>query len=114
MNETQNNGQQPVATPQQPTGYVQPPVPTAPAPLYTLTTGMKAAWLFIGLLMGIPGMLIAWVVNVDKMPQVKKEAFKFSVIGFAISIALGIIVVALYFWFITLIFSAIPMSASTW
>lgn len=122
MNEVQNNGQQseqeasqqPAATPQQPTGYVQPPMPTVPAPLYVLTTGMKVAWLFIGLLMGIPGMLIAWAVNADKMPQVKKEAFKFSVIGFAISVVLGIILVAFYFWFICLIVSAIPMSVSTW
>lgn len=60
-----------------------------PAPLMQLTGGMKFAWLVVGALMGIPGIIIAWLVNVDKMPQVKSDALKFSIIGFVIWIVLG-------------------------
>ena len=56
-----------------------------------LTGGMKFGWLVVGLLIGIPGVVIAWLVNVDKMPQVKSDAVKFSLIGFAISIVLGLL-----------------------
>ena len=62
-----------------------------PAPLMQLTGGMKFAWLVVGALLGIPGIIIAWLVNVDKMPQVKSDALKFSIIGFVINIV---------FWFI--------------
>ena len=60
-----------------------------PAPLMQLTGGMKFAWLAVGALMGIPGIIIAWLVNVDKMPQVKSDALKFAIIGFVIWIVLG-------------------------
>lgn len=60
-----------------------------PAPLMQLTGGMKFAWLVVGALMGIPGIIIAWLVNVDKMPQVKSDALKFSIIGFVIWVVLG-------------------------
>ena len=56
-----------------------------------LTGGMKFAWLVVGALLGIPGIIIAWLVNVDKMPQVKSDALKFAIIGFVIWIVLGII-----------------------
>ena len=35
-------------------------------------------------LLGIPGIIIAWLVNVDKMPQVKSDALKFAIIGFCL------------------------------
>ena len=60
-----------------------------PAPLMQLTGGMKFAWLVVGALLGIPGIIIAWLVNVDKMPQVKSDALKFSIIGFVIWVVLG-------------------------
>lgn len=56
-----------------------------------LTGGMKFGWLLVGLFLNIPGMLIAWLTNVDKHPQVKKDAITWSVVGFGISIALGIL-----------------------
>lgn len=80
--------------PQQPMYGAPQPQPQAyypPAPLMQLTGGMKFAWLVVGALMGIPGIIISWLVNVDKMPQVKSDALKFSVIGFVINIV---------FWFI--------------
>ena len=58
-----------------------------------LSGGMKFAWLVVGFLAGIPGMLIAWLVNVDKFPQVKSDAVKFSIIGFAINFVIAIIAV---------------------
>ena len=77
--------QQPYA---QPT-YAQPVYP--PAPLVKLSGGMKFAWFVIGALVGIPGILLAWVCNADKYPQVKNDAVKFSAIGFAVWMLAGII-----------------------
>ena len=65
--------------PQQPMYGAPQPQPQAfypPAPLMQLTGGMKFAWLVVGALLGIPGIIIAWLVNVDKMPQVKSDALK--------------------------------------
>lgn len=56
-----------------------------------LSGGLKFGWLCIGMIMGIPGMLLAWLINFDKHPQVKKDAIMWSVIGFAIAIVCGII-----------------------
>lgn len=83
---------QPQPQPQQPMYGAPQPQPQAfypPAPLMQLTGGMKFAWLVVGALMGIPGIIIAWLVNVDKMPQVKSDALKFAIIGFVIWIVLG-------------------------
>lgn len=83
---------QPQPQPQQPMYGAPQPQPQAwypPAPLMQLTGGMKFAWLVVGALLGIPGIIIAWLVNVDKMPQVKSDALKFSIIGFVIWIVLG-------------------------
>ena len=60
-------------------------------PFTQLSGGMKFGWLVVGFLLGIPGMLIAWLVNVDKHPQVKKDAIMWSVIGFVIAFVLAII-----------------------
>ena len=80
--------------PQQPMYGAPQPQPQAfypPAPLMQLTGGMKFAWLVVGALLGIPGIIIAWLVNVDKMPQVKSDALKFAIIGFVIWIVLQFI-----------------------
>ena len=69
--------------------YAQPVYP--PAPLMKLSGGMKFAWFVIGALVGIPGILRAWVCNADKYPQVKNDAVKFSAIGFAVWMLAGII-----------------------
>ena len=53
---------------------------------------MKFAWAVIGALLGIPGVVLAWVCNVDKVPQVKNDAVKFALIGFVVWIAGGVIV----------------------
>lgn len=93
----ENNTQQPQPAPQaQPApqpAYGQPyqqPM-YAPAPLMQLTGGMKFGWLVVGALLGIPGIVIAWLTNADKAPQVKSDALKFAIIGFVIWIVLGII-----------------------
>ena len=69
--------------------YAQPACP--PAPLTKLTGGMKFGWFVIGALVGIPGIILAWLCNADKYPQVKSDAVKFSAIGFAVWIVLGIL-----------------------
>ena len=91
-------GQMPV---QQPPLYGAPQPVYPPAPLMQLTGGMKFAWVVIGALMGIPGIIIAWLVNVDKMPQVKSDALKFAVIGFVIWIVLGFLLGLLFAGMVT-------------
>lgn len=84
--------QQPPMPQPQPTYSAPQPQPQAfypPAPLMQLTGGMKFAWLVVGALMGIPGIIIAWLVNADKVPQVKSDALKFAIIGFVVWIVLG-------------------------
>ena len=92
----------PPAQPQQPPtgqqmppqqGYQPQPQPMyMPAPLMQLTGGMKFGWFVVGALMGIPGIVISWLVNVDKLPQVKSEALKWTIIGFVVWIVLGILI----------------------
>ncbi len=80
--------------PPQPTPAAQPcypQQPAMPAPLTALSGGMKFGWFVIGALVGIPGIILAWLVNVDKLPQVKNDAVKFSVIGFAVWVVLGVL-----------------------
>ena len=57
-----------------------------------LTGGMKFGWFVVGALLGIGGIVVAWLANVDKMPQVKNDAIKFSIIGFAVWVVLGIVI----------------------
>ena len=55
--------QQPYQAPQP--GYQPQPQPMyMPAPLMQLTGGMKFGWFVVGALMGIPGIVISWLVNV--------------------------------------------------
>ncbi len=77
----------------------------SPAPLYTpkpavttaadLTTGQKAGWLFVGFLMGVPGILVAWLTNVSAPASWRNTAIKFSAIGFAIDIVLVFVLFAM-------------------
>jgi hypothetical protein len=97
---------QPTYAPQ----YVQPVAPAPPAPLYALSGGMKAAFFFIGYLVGIAGMLIGYVYGRDKYEQVKKDAMKFTVIGFCVSIGIGILFCILYFAFIIAVVGSVSSS----
>lgn len=56
-----------------------------------LTGGMKFGWFVVGALLGIGGIVVSWLVNVDKAPQVKSEALKWTIIGFVVWIVLGIV-----------------------
>ena len=88
--------QQPQAT-SMPPAYNPPTYQTTTAPvsyipqLVQLTGGQKFGWFVVGFLGNIIGMLLAWLVNIDKAPQVKSDAIKFAVIGFVVAIALDII-----------------------
>lgn len=74
--------------PQQPQ-YGQPM--SMPASLFQLTGGMKFGYFALGFFMSLPGLLIAWLINVDKFPKVKSDAVKFTLIGFVVSLAIGFI-----------------------
>ena len=69
----------------------QPVYAAGPAPLTQLTGGMKFGWLVVGFLLGIGGIVLAWLTDVDKCPHVKSEALKFAIIGFVVQIVLGIV-----------------------
>ncbi|MGI6046086.1 MAG: spore coat protein SP96 [Eggerthellaceae bacterium] len=83
------NYQQPVP----PAPVANAPVP--PTPLYELTGGMKFGWFLVGCLAGIPGILIAWLTNVDKYNKVKSDAIKFSIIGFVVNIVFVVFIVSM-------------------
>ncbi|MEG1623470.1 MAG: spore coat protein SP96 [Raoultibacter sp.] len=98
----------PPPVPQQAVDSAQPPVQPQPAPqptqpvtpqnqpfyelvpLMQMTGGMKFGYCVLGFLMSLPGVLIAWLINADKVPPMKSDALKFSLIGFAVSIVIGI------------------------
>ena len=71
---------------------------TPPPPSVELSGGMKAACFFIGFLMGIPGLLVAFVIGNDKPPTIKNGIFKFAVIGLAVSIGISVLVSCLSFF----------------
>lgn len=77
--------------PSHPQPQPQSPPLYMPAPLMRLTGGMKFGWFVVGALLGIGGILVAWLTNVDRVPEVKSDALKWSIIGFAVWIVLGIL-----------------------
>lgn len=97
--------------PQHPAYVPQPVYP--PAPLMQLSGGMKFAWLVIGALLGIPGIIIAWLVNVDKMPKVKEDALKFSIIGFVIWIVLGFLIGLMFAGMVTAMVAGVSSMAGS-
>lgn len=52
---------------------------------------MKFGWFAVGFLGGILGIVLAWLVNVDKVSQIKSDAIKWSVIGLVVEIGIGIV-----------------------
>jgi len=96
--------QQQAYAPQQYPNYAQ-AAPVAPV-INKLTGGVKAAWFFIGFLLGIPGILIAFATNWDKPKPIKSESIKFSAIGLACEIALIIIFSILMGIFVAMIASS--------
>lgn len=53
---------------------------------------MKFGWLVVGILMGIPGILIAWLSNAGNVDKVRSDAVKFAVIGMVVNIVLALFV----------------------
>lgn len=103
--------QQPQPT-SMPPAYVAPTyqttAPVAYVPQLThLSGGQKFGWFVVGFLGNIIGMLLAWLVNIDKAPQVKSDAIKFSVIGFVVAIAIEVILFVLMGAAFTVLFSEV-------
>ena len=94
---------QPQPTPSTPGYYYSGPGQypgQTPSILSELSGGMKAAWFFIGLLLGVPGILLAYVTTRDKVPKVKSDSVKFSVIGCIVCAVLVIAYMIIMFLFI--------------
>lgn len=56
-----------------------------------LSGGAKFGYLALGFFLALIGVLITYLVNRDKAPEIKSQAMKFSIIGCVIVVALGII-----------------------
>lgn len=80
---------------QQP-AYAQ-PVAYPQEPQTSLSGGPKTAWFFLGFLLGIPAILLAYATNIDKFPKVRGDAVKFSAIGFGVAFLLSLLLVFGYF-----------------
>lgn len=92
MEQNQNNySPAPAPQPMQQAPQCQQP---AGVPAAGYSGGQKAAWLFIGLFIGIAGILLGNVVNVDN-PVRRSEAMKFAAIGLVITLVLGFLVFAM-------------------
>lgn len=79
---------------------VQPPVPQ-------LTGGMKFGYFAVGFLGNLLGILIAWLINADKHPAIRNAAIKWSVVGFAATFVIGIVLVIAVAGMIGALFTAI-------
>jgi hypothetical protein len=79
-----------------------------------LTGGPKAAWFFIGFLLGIPGILLAYVTNIDKFPKVKSDALKFSAIGYAVTFAISFCLIVMYSALIMTVIGSAAATFNTW
>jgi len=52
-------------------------------------TALKVAWFFVGFLLGIAGILVAYVTTHDKPSITSKDAIMFSAIGFGATFVMG-------------------------
>lgn len=62
------------------------------APEPQLTGGLKFGYFLLGFLGNLFGIVVAWVVNADKHPAIKSSAVKWSLVGFACTFVVGILV----------------------
>jgi hypothetical protein len=56
-----------------------------------LSGGAKVGYFALGFLLGLIGVLIAFLVNKDKEQKIKSDALKFSIIGLVVTFVLGIV-----------------------
>ena len=62
----------------------------------SLSGGAKLGYTALGFFLSLIGVLIAWLVNRDKVQQVKSDAIKFSLIGFGISAVAWIVLCVVF------------------
>lgn len=48
---------------------------------YGVTTGMKIAWIALGFLLGVFGLLLIFFVSMGRSPYMRRQAFKFVIVG---------------------------------
>jgi hypothetical protein len=69
---------------------------------------MKFGWLVIGIIMGITGILIAWLANAGRADRVKSDAVKFSVIGMVVNILAWVILGIIGFGLLAVLAQSFP------
>ena len=69
-----------------------------PQPQPFLSGGMKFGYGALGFLMGLVGILLAWLINAGKHPTISQSALISSVVGFGIGVVAW---VALYVFLFT-------------
>lgn len=90
--------------------------PDSPKPR-TWTGGQKAGWFFVGLFLGIPGIIIASLANVDHPDR--STATKMAAIGMAVELAIVFAVIFLCIIFLCIMMTVVvdgaaPVAASAY
>lgn len=78
-----------------------------------LTGGMKFGYFALGFLGNLLGILIAWLINADKHPEIRNSAIKWSVVGFACTFVIGILISIAIMGFIGTLVAAVGAGAYT-
>lgn len=89
------------------------PFPPQPALVPQLTGGMKFGYFALGFLGNLLGILIAWLINADKHPAIRNSAIKWSVVGFACTFVIGILIGIAVMGFIGTVVAAVGAGAYT-
>lgn len=100
-------------------GQAVPPQSAAPQPVCApfqppapqLTGGMKFGYFALGFLGNLLGILVSWLINADKHPALRNSAIKWSVVGFAATFAIGIVVAVVIFGMLGAFFTALGAGA---
>lgn len=62
-------------------------------------TSAKVGYFVLGFLVGLIGVLIAWLISKDKGEATKSAALKFSLIGFVVALVLSVVLAAIAIFF---------------
>lgn len=85
--------------------------PDSPKPR-TWTGGQKAGWFFVGLFLGIPGIIVASLANVDHPDR--STATKMAAIGMAVELAIVFAVIFLCIMMMVVVAGAAAGAASAY
>lgn len=71
-----------------------------------LSGGLKFGYFLLGFLGNLFGIVVAWLINADKHPAIKGSAVKWSIVGFACTFVVGILIALAFAGFIGAVVAA--------